>query len=205
MKFARLCPLSAYFERNFMMKKLLIPYLLIGCALVSQSCKKSSTESTLTTRIMQAEINSTLWTPDTVSATIVYNATTKTRLFSCSGTISQKQINVSVNVKGASTSVAIPVSTYNVDSTSNVKLTYLIQQRSTNGAYVFVPLGSAEPSAGGITISSIDTVARTITGAFNFAIKQRTYDSNGNISSLQVTNISSGAFNAMPYKYSTTN
>ncbi len=183
------------------MKKLLIPLLFIGYAMCTQSCKKTATDSTSTAAILQAQINGTVWTPDTVAATITYNSATKNRVFYCSGNISQKQVTVNVNVSGASTSVAIPVSTYTVDTTSNVKLTYLTQQKNSSGAYVYTPVGTVDAGGGSVTISVIDTVGKTITGSFTFSTKQRTFDSSGNLTSLVVTNVTGGYFNAMPYKY----
>lgn len=182
------------------MKKLLIPFLFIGYAICVQSCKKSTTDYVTTYRILSASINSVSWVPDTVTAAITYNSAANTRTFSCVGTYDQKQVFINLTQRGGATSTGYPLGTYTIDST-NVILTYSVQQKDSNGAYVFVQQGVVHPGSGYVTISSVDTVAKKITGLFKFTPKNVTYDSNGNVSSIKSIIVSGGSFYNLPYTF----
>ncbi len=184
------------------MKK--IPLLVFSAcfAILFQSCKKKSdTDSTTTsTALLTATINGSTWTPDTVSAFINYDPATKTKTFSCSGVISQKEVIFSVRQLNAPNGSGFPLQTFTADTAGNNKFSYLTQQKNSAGAYVFIPHGTVQPGSGSVTISAIDTVGKTITGSFNIISSQKNLDSNGNISSITIDNIAGGNFNLLPYK-----
>lgn len=183
------------------MKKLLIPFLFIGYALCTQSCKKSVSDSVISYPILQADINNAVWTPDTVSASVTYNTAANTRTFYCIGTYDQQQVTISVTQPGGNTSTGYPVGTYTLDATSNIVLTYYSQQKNSAGAYEYMPQGTVTPGSGRVTISSVDTVKKTITGSFSFTPTTKTFDAAGNLTSINVTNVDAGVFYALPYNF----
>lgn len=186
------------------MKKVSLSVLLIATILLFQNCKKddavTGTEPTVTYKLT-ASINGTAWTPDTLNATITYNAAAKTKIFAFSGTKAQKQVNVAVTVNNSTSTNDFPVATYTVDATGNPLMVYSTQQKNSSGAYVFVPHGSVDQNAGTISISSIDAANKLITGTFNFSSRTINYDGSGNIISVDVANVSSGSFTNLPYTF----
>ncbi|QJD97749.1 hypothetical protein HH214_18650 [Mucilaginibacter robiniae] len=189
------------------MKKTLLFLLFISLAVVIQSCKKDSSSITTTTTdapgVTQAYIDGTLWAPDTLKTTITYNSSTKTKTLVFTGTKSQKQVIFSVALSSATNDNSFPLGTYKVGSTNNVAMSYYTQQKLANGTYGFVLVGTAQPSAGTVSITSIDTTNKTITGTFNFNATTVTYDANGQIVSTEVHLISSGSLSILPYTYTT--
>jgi hypothetical protein len=189
------------------MKTLVNLLVLMVPALLVQSCKKKddSTDSTTTsTPILQAYINGTVWTPDTLSAAITYTAATGIKEFSCTGTKSQKKVVVSVKQNTAPNNSAFPIAAYTVDgtATSPVAMSLYTQQLTSSGNYDFVLYGTAaQANSGSVTISAVDTVKKTITGTYSFTSSKLNYDDNGNYVSITLGTITSGQFNAMPYTF----
>ncbi len=192
--------LSAY------MKTLVNLLVLVMPAQLMQSCKKKddTTDTTATsTPILQAYINGSVWTPDTLGATVTYTAATGIKEFSFTGTKSQKRVVTSVKQSSANNS-AFPLATYKVDgtSTSPVAMSLYTQQLTSAGNYDFVLYGTAaEPGSGSVTISAVDTVKKTITGTYSFTSSKLNYDENGNYVSITLGTITSGQFNGMPYTF----
>ncbi len=192
--------LSAY------MKTLVNLLVLVMPALLVQSCKKKddTTDAAATsTPTLQAYINGTVWTPDTLSAAITYAAATGLKEFSFTGTKNQKRVVTSVKQSDANNS-AFPLATYKVDGTSAspVAMSLYTQQLTSAGNYDFLLYGTAaEAGSGSVTISAVDTVKKTITGTYSFTSSKLNYDDNGNYVSITLGTITSGQFNAMPYTF----
>ena len=178
-----------------MNKLRLFTFLLLAGLFIIESCKKDTIVGTsYTTKPFQANINGSVWAPDTVSNTIAYNSANKTKTFTLEGTKAQKQIIMNVILSNASNTPGFTAGTYNVDA-SSVLINYNTQVNQ-NGQYVFQPHGTVSPGGGVIIVSSVDSVKKQITGTFNFY--SRSTDSNGDIT---VDNILGGEFTNLPYTF----
>jgi hypothetical protein len=184
------------------MKKNALFLIIIPAVILSQGCKKDSA-ATDTTALpaFQAYINATVWTPDTISASIIYNTATKTKVFTCSGVKDQKKIEIVFNDPTPGNNSGVTIGTYSVDATSNPLFNYSTQKKDTGGNYVFEPFGTVQPKSGTLVIAGIDTVKKTITGTFNFTSSNYNYGGDGGIISIDVAAISSGTIQDMPYTF----
>jgi len=184
------------------MKKVSLSVLTILFALFFQSCKKSTTDDTTTTPAqLTAIINSTNWTPDTLNASITYDTATKTKVFSFTGTHSQKQIACTVTLNNATATNDFPTGANTVDNSGNPLMVYSTQQKNSSGNYVFVPVATAGSGNGTVTISSVNSAGGLISGTFDFSYKRADYDQNGNIVSVTNDVITGGTFTNMPYTF----
>jgi len=184
------------------MNKLRLFAFLLLSAFVIQSCKKNGeTAVAYSTANFQANINGTTWAPDTISNTITYNSTAKTKVFNCMGTKDQKQVIMTITLNNASNGSGFSLGTFNVDSAGLVAIKYNTQQKNSEGNYVFLPHGTVTPGSGSIIITAIDSVKRQITGTFSFYSRTTNYDDAGNVISIDVDNIFGGEFNGLPYNF----
>lgn len=178
-------------------------FILAAMALMFlQNCKKSSDDATTTTTYkLSATVNGISWTPDTLSATITYNAATKTKTFAFSGNYLQRQISCAVKLADAAATNDFPLSGYNVDATGNLLMVYNYWQKNSEGVYAFVPIATAGNNEGTVTVTAVNAQSGLITGTFSFAHKQTNYDSDGNAISVTNTTVTSGTFTNMPYTF----
>jgi hypothetical protein len=179
------------------MKKFIL-FVVSGVFLFS-ACKKDSTSVTTTTdsnQTLQAYINGSIWTPDTLSASITYSSSNHTKVFEFGGQKSQKKIDVLLTQSASSNNQSFGLGTY-----STVVANYYAQQKDNNGNYVFVQDGTTPAGSASVTITAIDTVKKTITGTFGFTATKNNYDSNGNVVSIDINSATSGVFNALPYTF----
>lgn len=184
------------------MKRTSLIAALVLTIVLLQNCKKDVvTATTFSNKTLFAAINDTVWTADTVKASITYNSASKTKVFSCTGVGTNKEISLLITQNKAINTSGFPIATYNVDSTSNVVLTYYTWQRNSSGGYGLAPQGTVHPGSGTIIISAIDSVKRQITGTFSFLSYKNFYDSQGNITSVNSAVITAGAFNNLPYNF----
>jgi hypothetical protein len=185
------------------MKKIsLIATLFLGILLL-ENCKKDTVTATATSNaLLVTSINDTTWTPtaDSITASLTYNAASGTKVFACAGISDNKEIKFFATKKGGNTA-GFPITSYFVDSTQNVSMSYLIKQKDANGNSVFLPQGTVGPGSGTIIVTAIDSVKKLITGTFSFTSVKNNLDSNGNIISINVAQITSGAFNSLPYTF----
>lgn len=189
-------------ENNISMKKFLLFSALISVLLLLQQCKKDVvTATTFSNKTLFAAINDTVWTANTVNASITYNSASKTKVFSCNGAGTDRQINLLITQNKAANTAGFPIGTFNVDSTSNVVLSYYTLQRNNSGVIGLAPQGTVHPGSGTIIISGIDSVKRQITGTFSFVSYKNFYDSQGNITAVNTAVITAGAFNNLPYTF----
>ncbi|TWI97660.1 hypothetical protein JN11_03483 [Mucilaginibacter frigoritolerans] len=183
------------------MKKISLIATLISAVLLLQNCKKDVAIGTTTsTEPMIAIINDTTWiAKDTVSASIVYNAATQTKVLTCQGTSNNKQINLLVTQHSALNTTGFPLTTFNINATTDNEMSYWVPQRNSQGVVVLAPLGSTSPGGGTLTVTTIDSVKKIISGTFSFSTILNHYDSNGNITSITSSQIQAGGFNNIPY------
>ena len=178
-----------------MNKLRLFTFLLLAGLFVIESCKKDTIVGTAyTTKPFQANINGTVWAPDTISNAITYNSANKTKTLVLQGTKAQKQIIMTIILNNSSNTPGFTAGTYNIDA-SSVLVNYNTQVNQ-NGQYVFLPHGTVSAGSGVIFVSSVDSVKRKITGTFSFY--SRSSDSNGDIT---VDNILGGEFTNLPYTF----
>jgi hypothetical protein len=184
------------------MKQLSLSFLALFIVLLFQNCKKSSDDTTATTTtVLQASINGTAWTPDTLSANITYNAAAKTKVLNFTGTYNQRRLTCAVTLNNATNTNDFTIGSYTVDATGNPLMTYSLQQKDNSGNYVFVPVATAGTGDGLVAVSGVDAAKGIITGSFSFTTKKFNYDSSGNIISISNNVISSGIFTNMPYTF----
>jgi len=180
------------------MKKLSLIATLIIAVLLLQKCKTDTVTATATSsNTMFAVINDTTWSADTINASITYNAATNAKVCTFIGTARDKQVRVSVTVNNGTSTAGFPIGTYNADAAG--KNTFAYYTSSGNG--VFVQQGTVIPGSGTITIASVDSVKKQMTGTFSLVAKKTVYDNSGNIVSTTINEIAGGAFNNMPYTF----
>jgi CobQ-like glutamine amidotransferase family enzyme len=182
-----------------MNKLRLFTFLLLAGLFIIESCKKDTIVGTsYTTKPFQANINGSVWAPDTISNTITYSSANSAKTFTLQGTKDQKQIIMTVILNGASNTPGFTIGTYNVDTTS-VIIKYNTQVNS-NGQYVFLPHGTVSAGSGIINITAVDSVKKQITGTFNFYSRSSSVDSTGN-TVINIDNILGGEFTSLPYTF----
>lgn len=189
------------FAQNLYMRKIQLIVLLLISAIYFQSCKKDVVTSASTTsdKILAANINGVEWYPDTVTARIAFNTATKVKTFSVIGTADSKRVIFNINIPNSTNTNSFPVATYKVDGTGKLNMTYYTQQRNDAGVYVFVQTGTVEPGSGLATITSIDTVAKVITGTYSFTAKKVNLNPDGSYQSIEISQILLGSFTKLPY------
>ena len=167
-----------------------------------QKCKKDTVTATATSSTtLFATINDTLWNADTIKASITYNSTTKSKVFACTGIANNKEINISCTQTNATNTAGFPLSVFNADAAGNNTFSFFMAQKNPAGNYVFVQQGTVAAGSGNITVTAVDSVKKLITGIYAFTSIQNNYDNNGNIISVSVSQVTAGAFNSMPYTF----
>ena len=177
--------------------------LLLLSAICIQSCKKdaTTTASTISDKILSANINGTSWNPDTVNAAITYDNTAKTKTFTVVGTATEQRVGIKVTLPNSTNANDFALGTYKVNATTNVALSYYTLQQNSSGAYEYVQVGTVEPGSGSVIITAIDTAKKLITGTYSFSSRQIVRDSNGNIESITTVNVLLGTFTNLPYTF----
>lgn len=184
------------------MKKISLVAILCSAVLLLQNCKKDTfTGSTTSTEPMTALINDTTWIATNVTANLVYNSTLKTKIFTCTGLANSKQVNIMATAHNAINTASFPIASFTVNTTTDNEFSYEYPQPDANGNLVLTPQGVVGPGSGTVTISTIDSVKKVISGTFSFNSLKNNYDSNGNIVSISVATINAGGFNSIPYTF----
>jgi len=195
---------SRSFAKQSYMKKFSLIAIFLPAVLLLQNCKKDTQTAIATsTRQLIATINDTTWdpTPSLISSTITYNSATGSKTFAFTGSDTIRKVDVSVTQLPASNTPGFPLSTYAANGTNNL-FAYSYRVKDDAGDYVFTPLGTVSAGSGSVTVTAIDSVAKTITGTFYFTSKQINYDTDGvTIKSVTVYNVGSGGFNKLPYTF----
>jgi len=180
------------------MKKLSLIITLLLAVILLQKCKKDTYTAYATTpNTMFAIINDSTWSGDTTQAAITYNSVAKTKVFTCMGTANNRQVRISITLPNASNTTGFPLNTFNADAAGNNLFAYYANEGSG-----FVERGTVAPGSGTIVFTAVDSVKKVVTGTFSFVTKKITYDSNGDVISTTINEIADGAFNSMPYTFS---
>jgi hypothetical protein len=183
------------------MKKISLIATLLLAVLLLQNCKKDVVTATAqSTELLSAIINDSTWTPDTISASLIYHSATKNKTLAISGNYKTNQLNLAITIPNANTT-GFPLSAFSIDATSKVAFSYFKQQKNSSGVYVFTQQGNVDPGSGSISITAIDSVKQLITGTFSFTSSVKTLDNNGNIVSIILNQINGGQFNNLPYTF----
>ncbi len=180
------------------MKKISLIATLISAVLLLQNCKKDTvTASTISSEPMIALINDTTWIADTVNATMTYTAATKTKTLSCSGISNNKKINFYITQNSASSTPGFGIDTYTADGKSDT-LSYEYPQKNSMGNLVLMPQGVVSPGSGSVSVTTVDSVKKVISGTFYFnSIKSNTDGS------ITIAAVLQGGFNNVPYTFIT--
>jgi len=162
-----------------------------------QACKKSdSSDSTTTTApiLFNAYLNGILWTPKTVSATLTYNATAKTKTFTCTATDTLGAAKVVLNLTQPAATVdsTLAIQTYS-------DTTYCKSQYYTIANGLATSAGPIKSDY--VTITAYDAVNKLATGTFGFTQLKLNYDGSGNVTSITSTSVAGGQFNNLPVTF----
>ena len=179
------------------MKKLSLIITLLLAVLLLQKCKKDTyTAYATTSNTMFAIINDTTWSGDTTQAAITYNAAAKTKVFTCTGIANNKEVKFSITLPGAGNTPGFPLNTFNADAAGNNLFYYL-----TRGTGDFVQQGTVGAGDGTIVFTAVDSVKKVMSGTFSLITRKINYDQNGNQISTTINEVADGAFNSMPYTF----
>ena len=195
---------SRSFAKQTYMKKIsLIATLLLAVLLLQKCTKDTISGSAMSSTLLFAVINDTTWNADTVNAALTYNSTTKTKVLTCTAIGDNKEVNLSITQTfNAINTAGFPLNTaFNADAAGNNVFSYYTAQKNSSGVFVLAPLGTVAPGSGTLNVSAIDSVKKTMTGTFSFTSIKNNYDNNGNYVSTTVSQINAGAFNNMPYTF----
>jgi len=195
---------SRSFAKQTYMKKLsLIATLLLAVLLLQKCTKDTISESAMSNTLLFAVINDTTWNADTVHAAITYNSATKTKVLTCTAIGNNKEVNMSITQTfNAINTAGFPINTvFNADAAGNNTFSYYTAQKNSSGIFVLAQQGTVAPGSGTFNISAIDSVKNMMTGTFSFTSIKNNYDNNGNVTSVTVSQINAGAFNNMPYTF----
>jgi len=180
------------------MKKLSLIITLLLAVLLLQKCKKDTyTAYATSTNTMFAIVNDTTWSADTTQASITYNAATKTKVFTCTGIANNKEVIMSCTFANTGNTPGFPLNTFNADSAQTNQFAYYTKGL-TGG---FVEQGTVGPGSGTIVFTAVDSVKKVVTGTFSLVTKKINYDKNGNQVSTTINEVADGAFNSMPYTF----
>jgi hypothetical protein len=184
------------------MRKIQLIVLLLISAITIQSCKKDVVTSASTTsdKRLSANINGTDWVPDTINAAITYNSAAQTKTFTVVGTADEKQVSINIKLANATNTADFTIGNYKFDGTDRVKLTYSILKLVGND-YAYVQVGDVEAGSGSVTITAVDTDKKVITGYYSFTSKKVNYDLDGNIQSIEISQVLLGTFTNLPYNF----
>jgi outer membrane protein assembly factor BamD (BamD/ComL family) len=186
------------------MKKLSLIVALFFTILLLQNCSKDTVTATASsTQTLFATINDSTWSSSTYSAKVAYNTDSKSKIFSCVASANNKQIIMSVTQTNTSNSAGFPLKTFISDAGATNNFAFYALQKNTSGAYVYVQQGTVSTGSGTLSVSAIDSVKKVITGTFYFTAIKNNYDGSGNIISTSVSKVEGGAFNNMPYTFTT--
>lgn len=166
--------------------------------LLLQNCKKEATKTTiaLPTQGMYALINDTAWTATTVTASLTYDASGSSRIFTCRGTMGGRIIQLVAGQTNVPAANNFPVGSANSNLAS---FFYYIEP-------IHRELTEQNPTAGttagtSLVITAIDTNKRLISGTFTFPQADSAYDANYNFIFAQNNQIANGFFKQIPYEY----
>jgi hypothetical protein len=185
------------FAKQSYMKKLSLIITLLLAVLLLQNCKKDTYTAVATSsNTLFAVINDTTWSAVGIHASLTYNSATKTKVFACTGTATNQEVEFNITATNAINTASFPLQSFHDDSTT---ITFAYLRANTAGTYI--PQGTVAAGSGVITFTSLDSVARKCSGTFSYLAKHTNYDNSGNILSVTINEVANGAFNNLPYTF----
>jgi hypothetical protein len=185
------------FAKQSNMKRLSLIITLLLAVLLLQNCKKDTyTEIATSNNTLFAVINDTTWSAVNIQAAMTYNSTAKTKVFTCTGTATNQEVTFNITANTSDNTASFPLQTFNANA-SNITFAYL--RANTSGTYI--QQGAVAAGSGTITFTSVDSVAHKCSGIFSYITLHNNYDNNGNIVSVTVNDVADGAFNNLPYTF----
>jgi hypothetical protein len=179
------------------MKKLSLIITLLLAVLLLQNCKKDTyTEVATSSNTLFAVINDTTWSAVDIHANLTYNSATKTKVFTCTGTATNQEVTFSITANNAINTASFPLETFNADGSNNT-FAYL----RANSAGTYIDQGTVAAGDGAITFTAVDSVAHKCSGLFVYKAEHNNYDKNGNLVSVTINEVQQGAFNSLPYTF----
>jgi len=179
------------------MKKLSLIITLLLAVLLLQNCKKDTyTEVATSSNTLFAVINDTTWSAVNIQASLTYNSATKTKVFTCTGTATNQEVTFTITADNTINTASFPLETFNDDGVNNT-FAYL----RANSAGTYIDQGTVASGSGAITFTAVDSVAHKCSGIFQYIAKHNNYDNNGNIISVTINEVEAGAFNSLPYTF----
>jgi len=174
------CLFALTLQIGYKMKKIYLSLLLLLVILLFQQCKKGTNNpsGTTPTNKLGAIIDGTTWLTDSVTATLTYDAATKTKVLAFAGTSNQRQISCAITLNNATNTDDFPIGTYTVNLSLNPLMVYSVLQKDNNGNYVYTPVATAGQNTGKVN-----------------------YDDNGNVVSVTTTVIADGHITSLPYTF----
>ncbi len=184
------------FAKHSYMKRLSLIITLLLAVLLLQNCKKDTfTETATSSNTLFAVINDTTWTATNIQASLTYNAATKTKVFTCTGIATNQKVIFNVTATHASNSGSFPLQTFQADGST---ITFAYQRANSSGTYL--DQGTVGTS-GSVQFTAVDSVAHKCSGIFNCIARHNNYDNSGNIVSVTINEVNNGAFNDLPYTF----
>jgi len=180
------------------MKRLSLIATLILAVLLLQNCKKDTiTETATSSNTLFAVINDTTWSATKINASLTYNAAAKTKVFTCTGFATNQEVAFTITATNQTdNSASFPVQSFSDDGVATT-FAYLTSTGSGN----YVQQGQVTPQSGTIIFTAVDAVKKVCSGTFYFTTTQNNYDGHGNIVSITKNEVFDGAFNNMPYTF----
>jgi hypothetical protein len=183
------------------MKKLSLIIILFLGVLTLERCRKDTiTETATSTNTLFATLNDTTWSADTITASLAYNSATGTKVFKATGIADNKEVNIQVTMTSVVNSAGIPLLTFTSNGSSTT-FSYATSEKNSAGVVTWYPQGIVAAGSGTLNFSSVDSVKHQVSGTFSFTATQNNYDANGNVVSVTFNEASDGAFNSLPYTF----
>lgn len=176
------------------MKKLSLIATLLLAVLLLQNCKKDTiTETVVSSNTLFAVIDDSTWSATKLNAELTYNSAAKTKVFTCTGFASNKEITFKITaINQTSNTASFPLQTFYSDGV-NTTFAYLT---ATSSAGPYVQQGTVAPQSGIIVFSSVDSVKRQCSGTFSYISTQNNTDG-----SITIHEVNAGAFNNLPFTF----
>jgi hypothetical protein len=179
------------------MKKLSLIITLLLAVLLLQNCKKDTiTEIATSNNTLFAVINDTTWSAVNIQAALTYNSAAKTKVFTCTGTATNQEVTFNITATNTNNTASFPLQSFQ-DNASTITFDYL--RANTSGTYI--EQGTVGAGSGTITFTAVDSVAHKCSGIFSFIARHNNYDNKGNLISVTINEVANGAFNSLPYTF----
>jgi len=117
-------------------------------------------------------------------------------VFTCTGIATDQEVKFDITATNATNTASFPLQSFQ-DNASTITFDYL--RANTSGTYI--EQGTVGAGSGTIIFTAVDSVAHKCSGIFSFLARHNNYDNHGNIISVTDNEVSNGAFNNLPYTF----